>query len=167
MAADRALSVREAATTDLRGIGAVLRLPDPASRPPDVQNDIIRFFGKLGVIEAPGGVEFGICAYEKRDFLVEGLEQHRESGELLYAIDDEFLMPVAPNLPDANQPDLARAFAIRVRRSEGVIFAPGAWHWVPYPLKKGRSFALVGFAIDTPKNDFFSQALNPPLKILA
>ncbi len=167
MGGNRALSVRDAATSDLSGLAAVLRLPDPTSRPPDVENDIIRFFGKLGVIEAPGGVEFGICAYEHRDFLVEGLEQHRGSGELLYAIDDDFLMPVAPNLPDTNQPDLSRAFAIRVRRSEGVIFAPGAWHWVPYPLKKGKSFALVGFAIDTPKNDFFSHVLSPPLKILA
>jgi hypothetical protein len=47
-----------------------------------------------------------------------------------------------------------------------VIFAPGAWHWVPYPLK-ARSFALVGFAVDTAKNDMFSQTLSPPLKIRA
>jgi hypothetical protein len=38
---------------------------------------------------------------------------------------------------------------------------------VPYPIKKGKSFALVGFAVDTPKNDMFSQNLNPPLKIRA
>ena len=167
MANRNELQVVDAAKADLRGIGVALKLPEPTERRPDVENDIIRFFGKLGVIEAPGGVEFGMCAYEHRDFLVEGLEQHRRSGELLYAIDDDFLMPVAPNLPNADQPDLSRAFAIRVRRSEGVIFSPGAWHWVPYPIKKGKSFALVGFAIDTPKNDMFSQALNPPLKMLA
>jgi len=152
---------------DLKGIGVALKLPDSSQRKPDAENEIIRFFGKLGVIEAAGGVEFGICAYEHRDFSVEGLEQHRRSGELLYAIDDDFLMPVAPNLPSVNQPDLSKAFAIRVRRSEGVIFAPGAWHWVPYPIRKGKSFALVGFAIDTPKNDMFTQSLNPPLKMRA
>jgi hypothetical protein len=161
------LPVVDVAKADLQGIGVALKLPDSSGRPPDVENQIIRFFGKLGVIEAPGGVEFGMCAYEHRDFVVEGLEQHRRSGELLYAIDDDFLMPVAPNLPNLNQPDLSKAFAIRVRRSEGVIFAPGAWHWVPYPIKRGKSFALVGFAIDTPKNDMFSQALSPPLKMRA
>jgi len=164
MASNKELRVLDAATTDLRGIGVALRLPDPAVRRPDVENDIIRFFGKLGVIEAPGGVEFGICAYEHRDFVVESLEQHRRSGELLYAIDDDFLMPVAPNLPGANQPDLSKACALRVRRSEGVIFAPGAWHWVPYPIKKGKSFALVGFAIDTPANDMSFHSLSPGLR---
>jgi hypothetical protein len=164
MANSRELTAVELVKAELKGIGTALKLPDSTERRPDVENDLLRFFGKLGVIEAPGGVEFGICAYEHRDFVVEGLEQHRRSGELLYAIDDDFLMPVAPNLPNVNQPDLSKAFAIRVRRSEGVIFAPGAWHWVPYPIKKGKSFALVGFAIDTPANDMSFHSLSPGLR---
>jgi hypothetical protein len=166
MANGTELRVVELAKAELQGIGTALRLPAGGERAPDVENDILRFFGKLGVIQAPGGVEFGICAYNRRPFLVDGLEQHRQTGELLYAIDEDFLMPVAPNIAGANQPDLSRAFALRVRRSQGVIFAPGAWHWVPYPLK-AKSFALVGFAVDTAKNDMFSQSLSPPLKIRA
>jgi hypothetical protein len=164
MASNKELKVVEAATADLSGIGVALRLPDPAVRKPDVDNELLKFFGKLGVIEAPGGVEFGICAYEHREFVVEKLEQHRRSGELLYAIDDDFLMPAAPNLAGVNQPDLSRACVLRVRRSEGVLFAPGAWHWVPYPVKKGKSFALVGFAIDTPANDMSFHDLDPGLR---
>jgi hypothetical protein len=164
MASNRELKVLDAATADLSGIGVSLRLPDPAVRRPDVENDLLRFFGKLGVIEAPGGVEFGICAYEHRDFVVENLEQHRRSDELLYAIDDDFLMPAAPNLAGVNQPDFSRACVLRVRRSEGVIFAPGAWHWVPYPVKEGKSFALVGFAIDTPANDMSFHPFTPGLR---
>ncbi len=157
------LRVLEAARADLGGIGVALRLPDPAVRKPDVENDLLKFFGKLGLIEAPRGVEFGICAYERRELRVEKLEQHRRSAELLYAIDDDFLMPAAPNLA-GDKPDLSRACVLRVRRSEGVIFAPGAWHWVPYPVKKARSFALVGFAIDTPANDMSFHDLDPALR---
>lgn len=164
MASKGELRVLEAATADLGGIGVALRLPDPAMRRPDVENDLLKFFGKLGVIEAPVGVEFGICVYERRDFVVENLEQHRRSGELLFAVDDDFLMPAAPNLAGVNQPDLSRACVLRVRRSEGVIFAPGTWHWVPYPVKKGKSFALVGFAIDTPANDMSFHPLAPRLR---
>jgi hypothetical protein len=164
MASNKELKVVEAATADLSGIAVALRLPDPAVRRPDVDNELLKFFGKLGVIEAPGGVEFGICAYEHREFVVEKLEQHRRSGELLYAIDDDFLMPAAPNLAGVNQPDLSKACVLRVRRSEGVLFAPGAWHWVPYPVKKGKSFALVGFAIDTPANDMSFYPLEPGLR---
>jgi hypothetical protein len=126
MASNKELKVVEAATADLSGIGVALRLPDPAVRKPDVDNELLKFFGKLGVIEAPGGVEFGICAYEHREFVVEKLEQHRRSGELLYAIDDDFLMP--------------------------------------YPVKKGKSFALEGFAIDTPANDMSFHELDPGLR---
>ena len=81
MASNQELKVVDASTADLTGIGVCLRLPDPAGRKPDVENELLRFFGKLGVIEAPAGVEFGICAYEYRDFTVETLEQHRRSGE--------------------------------------------------------------------------------------
>jgi hypothetical protein len=164
MASSKGLIVVEAATSDLSGIGVAVRLPGPGGRKPDVENELLRFFGKLGVIEAPGGVEFGICAYERREFAVDKLEQHRRSAELLYAIDDDFLMPAAPNLSGVNQPDLSRACVLRVRRSAGVIFAPGAWHWVPYPLKRGSSFALVGFAIDTPANDMSFFELTPSLR---
>jgi hypothetical protein len=164
MASNRELKVLDAATADMSGIGVALRLPDPAVRRPDVENELLKFFGKLGVIEAPAGVEFGICAYEHRDFVVEKLEQHRQSGELLFAIDDDFLMPTAPNLAGVNQPDLSKACVLRVRRSEGVLFAPGAWHWVPYPIKEGKSFALVGFAIDTPANDMSFCPLVPGLR---
>jgi ureidoglycolate hydrolase len=158
------LSVIETAKADLKGIGTELRLPGPGEKAPDVENQIIRFFGKLGMIESPKAVEFGICAYQRRAFEVERLEQHRLSGELLYAVDEDFLMPVAPNLPGADKPDLEKAFALHIRRGTGVIFAPGAWHWVPYPLK-GASFALVGFALDTAKTDMHFHDLVPALKI--
>jgi hypothetical protein len=166
MASTRALQVLEARDADLRGIGVCLRLPESGTRRPDVENEVLRFFGKLGLIQAPGGVEIGICAYNRRAFTVDGMEQHKRSSELLVAVDDDFIMPVAPNLPGADIPDLSKAFAIRVRRSEGVVFDPGAWHWVPYPTGKEKSFALVGFALDTPAADMGLHTIDPALAIL-
>ena len=152
--------VIDAAKAGLSGIGDVVRLPGPGGRRPDISNETLRFFGRLGLIEAAAAVEFGICAYRRRPLVVERMEQHRRSRELLVAIDDDFLMPVAPNDAASNRPDLSRAFVLRVRRSEGVIFAQGTWHWVPYPLKE-ESHALVGFALDTSKDDMFFQELSP------
>jgi ureidoglycolate hydrolase len=161
-----ALQVFDARDADLTGIGVSLRLPDSGTKRPDVENDVLRFFGKLGLIQATQGVEFGICAYNRRDFTVEEMEQHKRSAELLFAVDDDFIMPVAPNIAGVDRPDLAKAFAIRVRRSEGVLFDPGAWHWVPYPTGKEKSFALVGFALDTPANDMSLHAISPALRML-
>ncbi len=159
------IPVIDAAAADLAGIGDVVRLPDGTGRRPDFENEIIRFFGRLGVIEAATAVEFGICAYRKRPFRVDRLEQHRSSRELLVAVDEAFIMPVAPNIAGEDRPDLSRAFALRVRRSEGVIFARGVWHAVPYPLKD-ESFALVGFALGTSQDDMFFHDLAPALRML-
>jgi hypothetical protein len=159
------LQVVDARSADLKGICVSLRLPEDGGKRPDVENEVLRFFGKLGMIQASRGVEFGICAYHRREFTVDGMEQHRGSAELLYAVDDDFIMPVAPNIVGVNTPDLAQAFAIRVRRSEGVIFEPGAWHWVPYPTGKEKSFALVGFALDTPANDMNLFTIDPALRM--
>lgn len=153
------LKVVDADKADLAGIGDLLRLPGPGGRQPDLANDIIRFYGRLGVIEAAEGVELGIAAYRRRPPVVEKLEQHRKSRELLVAVDDDFLMPVAPN-GAGDRPDLSRAFVLRVRRSEGLLFAPGAWHWVPYP-RKAESHALVGFALGTAQNDMHFHDLEP------
>ena len=145
---------------------SVLRLPDPTVRPPDVENDIIRFFGKLGVIEAPAAWS---SASAPTSIGTRGRRAGAASRVRRVAVCHRrrFSHAGGPESANLNQPDLSKAFAIRVRRSEGVIFAPGAWHWVPYPLKKGKSFALVGFAIDTPKNDMFTYVLNPALRIIA
>jgi hypothetical protein len=161
-----ALQVIDARDADLTGIGVSLRLPDSGTKRPDVENEVLRYFGKLGLIRATQGVEFGICAYNRREFIVEGMEQHKRSAELLFAVDDDFIMPVAPNIASADRPDLEKAFAIRVRRSEGVIFEPGVWHWVPYPTGKEKSFALVGFALDTPANDMGIHTISPALHML-
>jgi ureidoglycolate hydrolase len=161
----KAIPVVYATEASCAGLGELLRLP-AAEKRPDIENEVIRFWAKLGLIAARKAVEFGICSYKKRPFEVDRLEQHRRSRELLYAVDDDFIMPVAPNLKDRNQPDLSSAVALRLRRGEGIIFSEGTWHWVPYPLKE-ESFALVGFALDTSKADIFFHDLTTKITMLA
>ena len=52
------LPVVDVAKADLKGIGVALKLPDSSGRPPDVENQIIRFFGKLGVYQLAGTVSW-------------------------------------------------------------------------------------------------------------
>ncbi len=165
MMSSNVVRVVDARDGDLKGVCVSIRLPERGGKRPDVENEFLRFFGKLGLIESSSGVEFGICAYHRRDLSVAAMEQHRRSAELLFAIDDDFVMPVAPNIAGADTPDIARAFAIRVRRSEGVVFTPGTWHWVPYPVAKDESFALVGFAKDTPASDMNLFTIDPALRM--
>jgi ureidoglycolate hydrolase len=166
MESTKAIPVVYATEASCKGLGELLRLPAVDERRPDIENETIRFWARLGLIASRKAVELGICSYKRRPFEVERLEQHRRSRELLYAVDDDFIMPVAPNLKEGNQPDLSRVVALRLRRGQGIVFSEGTWHWVPYPLKE-ESFALVGFALDTSKKDIFFHDLTAKITMLA
>jgi ureidoglycolate hydrolase len=151
---------------DFTKYGQVIRIPGEKDRRPDFESDDINFYGALGIFDLKVPVEFGICTVRKREFVVAQLEQHNRTQELLYAVDDDFVIPVAPNivLGSKNAPDLENLVAVRFRRGEGVIFRKGVWHGVPYPFKK-KSFALVGFAKNTAKKDFVVHTLSRKIKM--
>jgi len=148
---------------NFKELGQIIRIPVEKGKKPDFESEIIRFYGKLGLINANRPFELGICIFKRRSFIVEKLEHHINTQELLYAIDDDFIMPVAPTLD--NVPDLDNIVAVRVNRSEGVVFERGIWHWVPYPLKD-ESFALVGFAKDTTENDLEIYTLDEKIRMI-
>jgi ureidoglycolate hydrolase len=154
MASPEKVPVFFLSSIDFTEYGQAVRIPDKKTKRPDFESEVISFYGSLGLFDAKVPIEFGICVYRRRTFAVEQLEQHTRTQELLYAIDDDFIMPVAPNTTrgSTNVPDLEKLIAVRIRRGEGVVFDRRTWHWVPYPLKK-ESFALVGFAKGTAKED--------------
>jgi hypothetical protein len=159
------VQARPSRECDLSGLGVILRLPEDAERAPDLETESIRFYGALGVMKSAGGIELGICVYKRRPLLVDRLEQHRLSAELLLAVDDDFVVPVAPDSRRQGGPDLSRLVALRVVRGEGVVLTKGVWHGVPYPLKE-ESFALVGFNVGTAQNDLSFHDLDTRIRIL-
>jgi ureidoglycolate hydrolase len=139
---------------DFSEYGQVIGVPDAKKRKPDFNSELIRFYGALGVLDTKVPVEFGICVYKKRELVIVELEQHLGTQELLYAIDDDFIVPAAANAAQGstNVPDLKKLVGVKIRRGEGVLFHRETWHSVPYPCKK-ESFALVCFAKGTAKED--------------
>ncbi len=153
MDAPKRIPVVQAHGEKLSGLAQVVSLPPVPEGTRRLEGQIIRFYGELGRVSCTGDFELGICAYARRPLLVDQLECHRETQELLCAIDDDFIMPVAPAGGKGGTPDAERMLAILVKRGQGVIFGRGVWHWVPYPLGKEESFALVGFARGTAARD--------------
>lgn len=164
MKSDRSLQVVDCTPEKLQGLAQLIRVPIEASLMP-TEASAVQFFGELAVIACRGEFEIGICTYRRRPLEVDQMEQHVGTQELLVAIDDDFLMPIAPSRPrgvvagsgsaspaGAAVPELSRLLAVRVRRGEGLVFGEGVWHWAPYPVRQ-ESFALVGFRRGTAKND--------------
>jgi ureidoglycolate hydrolase len=153
---------------DFAVYGKVIGIPDAKKKKPDFESEVISFYGALGVLDTKVPVEFGICVYKKREPVVEELEQHLGTQELLYAIDDDFIVLAAPNAVhgSTNLPDLEKLVGVIIRRGEGVLFHRETWHSIPYPYKK-ESFALVCFAKGTAKEDMHIFKLEEKLPMQA
>jgi ureidoglycolate hydrolase len=137
-----------------------------AKAEPAAQSDIQTFYGQLAVMKCQGSVELGICVAKNRAFVVDTLEQHTETAELLAALRDDFIVPVTTSVViDGKQyPDMEKVAAVRVNQGEGVVFDEGIWHWTPYAVTETCD-VLVVFKTDTPKNDFTGSRLSEEITI--
>lgn len=138
-------------------LGEIIALPKSNEKKPTAQSEIQTFFGKLGIMKCCDAVEYGICIAKKRELKIVELEQHAKTEELLFAIEGDFITPVAPSIHKEGQicPDIERITAIRVNQGEGVIFGEGIWHWTPFPVDQ-TSMILVAFKENTPQQDFIA-----------
>lgn len=145
---------------------SVKRIARPPRDPggPPTANDAITWFGELGVIRCRSELELGICVFRRRPSVIDRMEQHARTQELLYAIDDDFIAVAAPADPATKAPRLSDLAAVIVRRGEGLLFQTGAWHWAPFPMKD-ESFALVGFARGTATKDMIVRELGQTIII--
>ena len=161
MQGEKHLKVTYLSEENFKGFGQIISIPDESSRVPTLESSFFKFYGGLGLMDCDDVVEIGVCTFKKRELETEELEQHAKTPEFLFAIDGDFIMPVAPITykNDEAFPDLDRALALRVRQGEGVIFDDGIWHWAPFPIKDISS-VLVGFKNGTAENDLVIKELD-------
>jgi ureidoglycolate hydrolase len=136
-------------------------------RAPDAQSEIQTYYGQLAIMQCTGSIQLGICVAKRRENVVEELEQHVKSQELLAALKGDFLVPVSPSVTVEGKavPDMERVAAFRVNQGDGILFDAGVWHWTPYPVGD-QCDVLVGFKTDTPKNDFVANRLKEKFVIV-
>ena len=161
------LKIEHVSAGNFMNLGQIVTIPVEGSRKATLESPFFKFYGGLGFMEFSGPMELGVCTFKNRDSVVEELEQHARTQELLFAIDGDFIMPVAPieRRNGGEWPDLSRITAIRVRQGEGVIFHRGIWHWAPFPLQPISS-VIVGFAKDTAENDLVTRKLAETFRLL-
>jgi ureidoglycolate hydrolase len=158
----KTVRVQRVGTEALKGLGRAIRIT--ADTKHDAQSDIQTYYGQLAVMQCAGAVQIGVCVAKNREFIVNELEQHTQTAELLAALKGDFVVPAAPSVEaDGRQyPDIGKAVAIRVNQGEGVFFDEGVWHWTPYALTP-ECDVLVIFKKDTPEDDFTAYRLDEPV----
>ncbi len=148
----------------MEGLGKAICIT--AETRPDAQTDIQSYYGQLAIMQCGGALQIGICVAKNREYIVDELEQHVQTSELLVAIKGDFVTAVAPSVEVNGKllPDMDRVIAVRVDQGEGIFFDEGVWHWTPYAITPTCD-VLVAFKKDTPQNDFISCRLKDVIRM--
>ncbi|MGE5494157.1 MAG: ureidoglycolate lyase [Burkholderiales bacterium] len=139
----------------MEGLGKAVCIS--ADTKPDAQTDIQTFYGQLAIMNCEDAIQIGVCVAKNRKYVVDEMERHANTSELLFAIKGDFVTAVTSSAEVDGKlcPDLDKVMAVRVNQGEGIFFNEGVWHWTPYAITPTCD-VLVIFKKDTPKNDFIS-----------
>lgn len=158
------IKVKHISPKVMEGLGKAICIT-PAAKP-DAQTDIQTYYGQLAIMKCTDALQIGFCVAKNREYVVDEMEQHAQSSELLLAAKGDFVTVAAPSaeIGGKQYPDIDRAIAVRVNQGEGVFFDEGIWHWTPYAITPVCD-VLVVFKKETPKNDFTSYKLKEIIRM--
>lgn len=139
--------------------GKLVEMPKDAKK----ESPVVDFWPNLVEWEIDDGlleVDFGVV--KNRPLLVEELERHLTTPELLIPIKSDLIITVASEKDRDNQeaePLAKNVKAFLVRVGQAVIFNRGIWHFAPHPLEEEGPFFVV-FKRNTPSRDFILKKLD-------
>jgi ureidoglycolate hydrolase len=141
-------------------------LTDPAG-PPAADEAAFRYWEKVARFELGRRASAGLLACRRRSLVVDRLERHRNTPELLVALSGDSLVCLAPAAEELDGGRAERLRVFLVRQGEAFLLAPGTWHGLPYPLAAPESRFLVVFRADTESTDLEIRSLAPPVELTA
>ena len=144
------VKIQRVDTDNFKSFGQLIRMPKENEESPTASGDSYLYHGVLAVMDCTSPVQFGLYRAEKKDTTVKQLEAHRQTEELLFALDGGFIVPAAGSKQEhgTDVPDCDRIRGFMVAQGEGVVFKKGTWHCSPIPAT-GKCTVLVAFRHNT------------------
>ena len=147
----------------LQGIGRLLSSTESLEQSPDAPD------GFSYIVVSP---ELGLCSAlsagrldcRVRDLSLTKLERHVQTPEMLFAMEGDSVICVAPP-QEPKDGVLTGLKAVRVAKGQALILDLGAWHWIPFPTRKQASCFLVVFRAETGADDLDFCDLAQPLTL--
>ncbi len=131
---------------NFKKFGKVVKLP---STEPTAQAEDYKFWSDISHYEIEGKTEIGICTvYKQEKNIVEGVERHLRTPEILIPIDAPFIVPL---LLENDSEEKMEAFVVGL--GEAVVINNGVWHGACIPVGKEKSSYFVIFRLGTPSED--------------
>lgn len=131
--------------------GSVARLP---GGPPLAADETFEYWSDAGRFEVGGETEIGYCTVKRRSApIVDWMEQHVRTPEVLIPIDNSFVLPVM------SEDGAVEAFA--AEPGEAVVIGTGVWHSACLPLGGDKATYFVIFRRRTPQEDVTKKNIAP------
>lgn len=148
------MNIKEITGINFRKFGKVVKAPSgiPTSEAKDY-----KFWSDIADYLIEGETEIGICTvYKQPENILDGMERHLRTPEILIPIDAPFALPV---LVDGEDEKSAEIFKVDI--GESVVVKEGVWHGACLPLEKEKSSYFVIFRKGTPKEDVEKKNISP------
>ena len=104
------------------------------------------WYQDITAIDAPASIN--MMPIFQRPYVVKTFEIHEHTEEIFYPLDG----PAMVVLGQVGELDVGRMAAFMIPQGTGVSFAPGVWHYVPFPLGK-TTMCCVVYAKGTGETD--------------
>jgi len=137
---------------NFKKFGKIVSLPE---KKPTSEDKTYKFWSDIANYHIDGKTEIGLCTVYKQDSIViNGMEKHNETPEILIPIDAPFILPLQKEGDDSLQ-------AFKVDPGEAVVIDPGIWHGACIPFAVPECTYFVIFKHGTPHQDVYFKEIHP------
>ena len=137
---------------NFKRFGKIVLLPD---NKPTSEDKTYKFWSDIANYHIDGYTEIGLCTVYKQDsIMINGMEKHIETPEILIPADAPFILPLQKDGDDYLE-------AFKVNPGEAVVIDPGIWHGACIPLGISECTYFVIFKQGTPHKDVYFKDIDP------
>lgn len=121
---------------------------DTEGRPFAGEDGMYRWYDREASVEGAGAVSVNLMACLAREFVFSKFERHMRTTETMLPLTGPLVVAGIP--AGEPSPDRVRAFIVPV--GKGISWAPGVWHYAPFPLGADTMCTVV-FRQETGSDD--------------
>jgi ureidoglycolate hydrolase len=145
--------------------GSIISLQDTVKAQPALIEKNFEWWGRLAVLDSLKGFEVGLLRLKVNELVINKMERHKNTQEILVPVDGKFIIPVSCHKGESDllPPEEVKAFYLD--RGQIIVLKPGIWHCAPFPLQDNTSTFIL-FQQDTVENDLEFRGLKNSSEIV-
>ncbi|WP_408011237.1 ureidoglycolate lyase [Pseudalkalibacillus sp. A8] len=143
---------------NFKAFGRIVDIPESS---PTKMGEGWECWNYIQMMDVDTKVGMGLVNSHERPFVIDSMERHDSREELLIAIGQDIIQPVASteNLNDPNEkPKAENVLCFHLKKGQGIILNKGVWHSPAYPADQSTSYF---FAIEKKPDKYGDEIVNP------